>query len=397
MNERTTVTIGALLLGTVLLACTQLARVKEVPAVPSRKLWNTAGEGPRIHEVLIAIDGTRWQDIFHGTDPALADAASIPLMKRKTADELTPNLHALMRAGSSLGDDDAPFSASGPNFVSLPGYVEMFGGHRAACQENACDDVPVHTFLDSFREAGAKHDEVAVISSWERIGNVATRDASSIFISSGRTDGSTQQIGSDPILGPLWAAGAKANPAPGHQGYRPDSFTAPLAVAYLREKEPRFLFVGLGDTDEHGHEGDYRAYLEALRASDDMIGEMMGIASDWRARGERVIFIVTTDHGREAAFKEHGRDHPESARSWVVVSGDGIRQSELPSSSEPRALSDLAPTIERLAGIVSTSTDQTGTVMADLIAEPPSTWDRRTLVGAVETRPMRGAASPVVQ
>lgn len=41
---------------------------------------------------------------------------------------------------------------------------------------------------------------------------------------------------------------------------------------YLRQVEPSFLFLGLGDTDEYAHRNDYRGYLRALGHADHVVG-----------------------------------------------------------------------------------------------------------------------------
>jgi hypothetical protein len=317
------------------------------------------GEGgaPPIHVVLIAIDGTRWQEIFRGTDAVLAKEAGV---ERETPEALSPNIHALAAAGISLGNDDQPFEASGPNFISLPGYTEMLTGHAAACQENDCDERPAHTLLDSFRDAGAGTDEVAMITSWERIDNVATRESASVVVSAGRNRSeNAERIRDDPALASLLDEGAAAEPDPGHGDYRPDRYTAALATAFLSERRPRFLFVSLGDTDEYGHDGDYAGYLAALRRADRLVGEVMATTARWQAQGEQTMILVTTDHGREAAFRAHGRAHPESARSWLVGAGAGLSNHSL-RRGERRHLADIAPTIERAVRIVPRANDETG-------------------------------------
>src|SRR5689334_15013860 len=67
---------------------------------------------PGLNVVLVTVDGARWQDIFPA-DPSL----SAPL----------PNLRRFFfEQGVALGGlGDAPVLASGPNFVSLPGYREL--------------------------------------------------------------------------------------------------------------------------------------------------------------------------------------------------------------------------------------------------------------------------------
>ncbi len=355
-----------------LLAATTMGGCSEL-ALPQRfadLTWvDVRGEGgaPPVHVVLVAIDGTRWQEVFRGTDDALADAS----LAHASPDELLPNLRALAAAGIALGDDDRPFEASGPNFISLPGYTEMLTGHEARCQENDCDERPLHTLLDSFRDAGALQGDVALITSWDKIERIATRDPESIVVSAGRSGG--ENLGAfraSPELAALLDEGAAVGPEPGRDGYRPDRYTAALATAFFEKRRPRFLFVSLGDTDEYAHNGDYGRYIGALKRADRMVGEMKAIADGWEEWGERTMILVTTDHGREAHFRAHGRAYPESARAWLVGAGGGLSSRGL-RRGERRHLADIAPTIERAMHIASRTNDETGMPLMPALAEPP--------------------------
>ena len=133
-------------------------------------------------------------------------------------------------------------------------------------------------------------------------------------------------------------AGRRAPAGPGEPSYRPDAQTADLAVAVLRAARPRVLAVGLGDTDEHAHLGDYAGYVDALRQADETVGRLVAAASE--LPGETLV-VVTTDHGREAAFRNHGAFAPESSRVFAV--GAVLRGPALEPASRPARLADLAP------------------------------------------------------
>ncbi|HTJ80902.1 MAG TPA: hypothetical protein VL400_04240, partial [Polyangiaceae bacterium] len=133
--------------------------------------------------VLVAIDGARWQDVFLGTDRRLLDEAGLDAKDHAaTADVLTPHLAELARQGVALGapGQGAPFLASGPNFVSMPGYSELLTGHPASCQENDCEP-PAHTVFDAFAPRDA-----AFFASWHRLGAFESRVPDSVVMSAGR-------------------------------------------------------------------------------------------------------------------------------------------------------------------------------------------------------------------
>ena len=63
---------------------------------------------------------------------------------------------------------------------------------------------------------------------------------------------------------------------------------------------------------------------------------------------------MTTDHGRAPNFKDHGTEE-ESARLWLVAAGGSIPRRGRVALDAPRALSDVTPTIQELAGLPRSS------------------------------------------
>jgi arylsulfatase A-like enzyme len=133
--------------------------------------------------------------------------------------------------------------------------------------------------------------------------------------------------------------------------YRQDEHTARLALRYLTAKKPRFMFVGLGDADEYGHRNDYHGYLGALRAADRFIGDVFAALDTMGERGKRTVVIVTTDHGRENGFRDHGGEFPESSRVWMVAAGGDVPVRGITQASRPLHLYDIAPTLRVLMAL----------------------------------------------
>ncbi|NUO52595.1 MAG: hypothetical protein HOV80_27430 [Polyangiaceae bacterium] len=320
---------------------------------------------PRV--VLITLDGVRWQDVYEGTDPALL-ASSGRGAAPATAAELTPNIHELIRRGAALGapGHGAAFSSSGPNFVSLPGYREILSGSPATCQENDCTELPSFTLLDGFA-ARFPSSRVAAFSSWTNIEHAAASSDSAAIVSAGRSGGLTRgALSADPDLRAILEEGAAGSADPVGGDYRSDENTARLALAYLASQSPAFMFVSLGDADEHAHHGDYKSYLGALKKADAFVGDVIRESDAARAHGIETMIIVTADHGRSDDFMHHGRDWPESARNWLVAAGGPVPEAGYVSLASPRALRDIAPTIAAVTGIEIEMTESSGTVLHEL-------------------------------
>lgn len=325
--------------------------------------------------VVVTLDGIRWQEVFRGVDPTLVvPGTSGPVQNARA---LVPNLHHLMHhEGAVLGapGHGAPLSASGPAFISMPGYLELLQGRAAPdCWSNTCPFPDLPTLLDDFAAgSGARLGEVALFASWPELSRVAARDRSRVLVSAGAVDGSNLELlRSDPGLARLLDEGAKTGQQFARGDYRPDASTAELALAYLAWAKPRFLFVSLGDADEHGHAGRYDRYLEALHESDRFVGHVLEALKKLEAAGRTTLLIVTTDHGRDAAAVGHGPAIPASARAWLVARGRGIHGRGLVASPEPRHLVDVAATLRAIGELPPDRGDGAGKLLTELVGETP--------------------------
>jgi hypothetical protein len=326
------------------------------------------GPGPT-QVVVVTLDGARYREIFDGIDPQLA-AERGPIRGAVNApEELMPNLHRLMAQGAALGapGHGASISASGPQFLSLPGYSEIFTGRRVTgCADNGCRGTSAHSIADELAEQ-PRGWKTAVITSWPDIARVAGQNPD-VAVSAGRHAGATRAHfeRADAVGVALRKAEAEA-PWPGDGDFRRDRFTAELSLAYLRAERPDYLFVGLGETDEFAHQGNYAGYLEALREADRYLGELSAELLARAQNGVRTALFITADHGRAATFKDHGQAFPESARVWLVASGQAIAARGLVASPADRHLADITPTVRVLFGLPADRSQSAGFPLWELL------------------------------
>lgn len=333
----------------------------------------TAGNARTV--VIVALDGVRWQEVFGGADGALAERHGLDSSERLGAAQLVPNLTRLMTAeGVAVGAPgvDSPMEASGPNFVSLPGYMEMLtGSSDPGCTNNHCGQVALRTVADDVAEAGLG--EAVVVSSWPVIMKAAAEEPRRIAASVGRHGGGASRdvLERDTVVARAIAAGERTASAVGEKDFRRDSETGDVALAVLEARRPAFLFVGLGEPDEYAHQGDYRGYLGAIRRDDAIVGKI----ADWVRRantsGHPTTLMVTTDHGRSFAFTDHGKEHPESARVWMVASGEGVHARGAVASPKVRHLADVGQTARALLGLSLAAVDGAGHRLSELTAPSP--------------------------
>jgi hypothetical protein len=329
-------------------------------------------EGGRTRNVVIVtIDGVRWQEVFGGIDAVRARSAGMSSCEILAGGELTPNLHRHFAGrGVVLGAPGyGEMVASGPNFVSLPGYQEIFTGRASSCTSNFCDHISETTLADELREQfQLRPEQIAVVTSWRTIERAAALDDRSIIISAGRHGGATRDLARITALGSrLLDEASEADAYPGWLDYRPDRYTAALALDYLVAQRPRFMFIGLGDTDEYAHRRNYRGYVSALQAADQFVGQLMDTLATLDDYGAETTVIVTTDHGRAASLAGHGGDAPESRRVWLFAAGGAVPAVGFADVSRITRLADIAPTVRAWMGLTADTSTRAGTPVAELL------------------------------
>lgn len=306
---------------------------------------------PRL--VIVTLDGVRWQDVFAGT-PHAADTPKRSVASRATDTAPFKNLQRIVaERGAAFGGHGCPHDVrvAGPSNISLPGYMEIFSGKASnSCMSNECPRTGSTTLLDDAAKATRGRD-VAVFSSWSPYGRAATKDPNAMAMSVGGERGSVPKHVDDAKLIGLLDEGAKAPPFPGVADYRPDAFTAKAALRYLEVAEPRVLVVGLGDADEQAHRANYDGYYRALADADGFLGELDRTLERMGPKGRGTTVIVTTDHGRSQAMRDHGPFYRESARVWVAAWNGSVIHRGVTCAAQPLRLGHIAPAAKAVLGL----------------------------------------------
>jgi len=328
--------------------------------------------------VLVTIDGARREEVFRGVDATLARAHGLRASEELDARALVPNLSALMvEYGAAFGAPalGSEIRASGPNFVSLPGYTELLTGRAPpSCADNACGAVREPTLADDISARfGCSPETTAVVTSWPDIGRVAAQHPECTTMSSGRHGGfHLERFRPSAPDAARFDAEGRADPFPGHGDFRPDHLTGARALDYLERYEPRFLFLGLGETDEYAHRDDYRGYLTALTEADRWVGAVARALGRLAERGRRTALFVTADHGRARSFVDHGAAYPESADVWLVAAGTEIVPRGFAAGGRLRHLADVTPTARRLLGLAPDRSERAGRALFEILPDAQS-------------------------
>jgi hypothetical protein len=122
----------------------------------------------------------------------------------------------------------------------------------------------------------------------------------------------------------------------------------------MRQLAPGLLWITLHDMDV-AHSGAYSLYLEGIRRTDRLCGEIWKtIESDPEYRGRTTMFILP-DFGRDSdldaggnGFQHHRTGDPLSRTTWMMVLGPGVRQNV--TVDRPLSSLDLVPTLGAMIG-----------------------------------------------
>jgi hypothetical protein len=98
-------------------------------------------------------------------------------------------------------------------------------------------------------------------------------------------------------------------------------------LQYVRERQPRLLFVGYGEPDEWAHAGRYDFVLQSLHNADGYVSELWAFLQSLPQYRGHTTLIITTDHGRgggDTGWKDHGADVPGAGNIWLAAMGPGI-------------------------------------------------------------------------
>lgn len=293
---------------------------------------------PAKNIIIITTDGFRWQEVFAGADAALI---TNPRYVKDTAmakamfwnDDLNERRKKLMPfmwdviagQGQLYGNRHYGNKVDVANIfkISYPGYNEIFTGYADL---RGIPNVPVKNsntnILEYLNNMPEYHGKVAAFTSWNMFPAIFNRKRSGFTLNSGYEKMVMMDSSSDEALV------NNLQDSVAHKTHtRHDELTFLRAMDYLKHNKPRVLFVGLGETDECAHGGEYDKYLQKAVKVDAMIEKLWNYVQADANYKDNTIFIITTDHGRGAKpnrWYRHGIFTKGSGQVWLAMLGPGI-------------------------------------------------------------------------
>jgi hypothetical protein len=322
---------------------------------PPRKVGNV---------LVVTLDGMRWQEVFaglaRGVNTKEEGGVGEPDVLASRFDRPTPEARrealfpflwtVVAREGQILGDPSRGSLVRVTNglWFSYPGYSELLTG--VADPRIDSNDKRVNPNTSVFEWLNARpgfEGRVAAFGSWDVLPFILAAERSRLPVNGEGVPFPEPQTDRERLIDEF----AADLPSSGGGG-RYDAAAMQGALEYLRTRQPRVLYVLLGETDEWAHERRYDLYLDAAYRSDRFLRRLWEAAQALPAYRGRTALLVATDHGRGATTKDwtdHGREVPAAERIWMAVMGPdtpalGVREGVTVTQSQ------LAATVAALLG-----------------------------------------------
>ena len=336
-------------------------------AMPHTARAQAASAGKR-NVIVVMTDGLRWQEVFRGADETLLtpknyfDGRGVSGLQQKylaaTAEDRRSRLlpfiwGTLIPQGKMYGDQDAGSVASvtnGFNF-SYPGYSETLTGHAdPAINSNDNKPNPNVTVLEWLNKQPGLKGRVAAFGAWEVIAGVVNAQRCGFPVN----------VSYDPLLiEPMTPELGLLNQVKARSPriWDDEVFDAPTfytAMEYLKSKQPRVLFLSLGETDDWAHGGNYGEYLESAHRVDSYLAELWKQVQSMPQYRNNTTLVLLTDHGRGSGpedWKSHGQKIPASKNIFVGFLGAGVPAAGLEKQGADVTQSQVAGTVARLLGL----------------------------------------------
>ncbi len=321
---------------------------------------------------IITLDGTRWQEVFNGADEELLRNTSYVkdtglALQQYWHTDLAERRKMLMpffwsvivQKGQLIGNRYFNNNMNVANLykISYPGYSEIFTGHpdKLFIPNLAVNNTRIN-ILQWLNEQPQYKGKVAAFCSWRILPFILNEENGQLPVNAGyealnETDSISKLI--NEVQEKVY----------GQNNTRHDMLTYECAKNYVEQYHPRVLYIGLGETDEFAHKGEYDSYLRKLQQADAMIAELWYYVQTDPFYKNNTAFIITTDHGRGCqanTWSSHGFWIKGSGETWLAILGAGIEAKGEVKEEQQLYQKQLAATVTSLLGLRFTPKHKTG-------------------------------------
>ena len=315
---------------------------------------------------IITIDGFRWQEVFTGADSLLINntryTSDTVLTKLQYWDSdinerrkrLMPFLwNVLARQGQIMGNRNFKNNVNVSNLYkfSYPGYNEILTGYSDPLIFSNKETVNENTnILEFLNESETYKGKVVAFSSWSVFPYILGQQRNDLPVYSGYE--TLPDTANNATLNLLNEVQDKI--VIEKKSTRYDAITFLSAKEYIKQHQPKVVYISLGQTDESAHSSRYDNYLQEAAQVDKMIADLWYYIQTNPAYKNKTTLLITTDHGRGSKtnqWNKHGYLTRGSGEAWLAVIGPGIKP--LGEIKEPKQIfqKQIASSIAAILGV----------------------------------------------
>ncbi len=292
--------------------------------------------------LVITTDGFRWQEVFKGMDPSIANDGlfnggdSLSIYKKYWATTETERRQKLLpfiwntigTGGQIYGNRMFGNKVDNANKYkfSYPGYNEIFTGFPdTLVNSNDYPPNPHINVLEYINRQPGYQGKVAAFTAWEAFNRILNEERSGIpVVAAFDATGGNNPSPREQLLNDL----LKDSYKPFHESECLDLFTHYAALEYLKNKKPKALYISYGETDEFAHAGRYLDYLNSAHQFDQWLKDLWNYIQSDPTYKNKTALLITVDHGRGDKIKKEWTSHGEAVADaheiWFAVMGPGL-------------------------------------------------------------------------
>jgi hypothetical protein len=292
--------------------------------------------------IIITTDGFRWQEVFKGMDPAIANdkkfnqGDSTYIYKKYSAStsdaarkKLMPFLWSeIASKGQIYGNRELgnKVDVANPYWFSYPGYSEIMTGNvDVNVNSNHYKANPNSNVLAFLNQQSKLNGKTAAFGAWDAFDRILNEEKSGFpVIAAFDNVGGNKPTASQKLLNDM----RNNSYMPFHEEECLDVFTHYQAMDELKTKKPKVLYVAYGETDEWAHHSQYKSYLDAANQVDKWIKEIWDFVQNDPQYKNKTTLLITVDHGRgdkiKSQWTDHGSNVAGASQIWFAIMGPEI-------------------------------------------------------------------------
>lgn len=316
--------------------------------------------------IFVMTDGLRWQEVFTGAEKALISTISAKSMTdqeeitdrfwRDTPEQRRQQLlpffwETIAKQGQIYGNRKLGADGYVTNQLnfSYPGYSETLCGFvDPGINSNDKNPNPNVTVFEWLHQKATYKNKIGAFAAWDAFPAIFNEERAGFPVNAG-WDQFTQISGNQNL--DLVNRMKNETPRIWHNETF-DSFTFHTALEFLKTKQPKVLYLSLGETDEWAHAGNYKDYLIAAHRVDQYLATLWKTVQSMPQYRDKTTLIVATDHGRGEGpeWKNHGQKVSDSKYVWMAFLGPDTPALGERSKIQAVTQNQLASTLAALLG-----------------------------------------------